>query len=146
MEQERTSLTGLLLIRLAVFTGLITLVVIGLWVLGYTIAAAIVGTATGALYLLLVVMTTAYVARRNTIETMRLGAEIALKAQQINDQWDARKTAAMTSLVREGMRLGSSPRLPVGPPPLPLPGQVSDWLMLPDETPMDIEFAESDEQ
>jgi hypothetical protein len=146
MEQEKTSLTGQLLIRLTVCTGLITIVVILLYALRYYVAAAVVGTATGALYLLLIVLVTTYVTRRNTIETMRLGAEIALRAQQINDSWDAKKTASMTQLVREGIRLGvsNSARLPGAA--LPLPGQVSDWLMLPSETPLDVEFSEDIDQ
>lgn len=137
---QKSSLTGLILIRLAMFTGLISLVVIVLWALGYYVAAAILGTATGALYLLLIVLVTSYVTRRQTIETMQAGAEIALKAQQVNDAWDAKKTAAYTGLVREGLRLGASNARP-GPSPLPLP--VSDWLELP--APVDVDFLE-DEQ
>lgn len=124
MEKDRTSLTGLFILRLAVFTILITLAVIGLYLFGYIVAAAILGTATVALCILFIVMTIAYVTRCNTIETMKIGAEIALRAQATNDAWDAKKTAVLSQLIREGVRLGASnsPRLPA--PPLSLPDPV----------------------
>lgn len=133
--QQKTSLTGLLLWQLAGFTVLITFVVIALWVLGYTIASAILGTATGALYLLLIVLATSHITRRNTIETMQAGAEIALRAEQINDSSDAKKTQAMATLFREAARLGASnaPRLSGGAPPFDLP-PVENWLQLPQDT------------
>jgi hypothetical protein len=67
-------------------------------------------------------------------QATRDGAHIALKAQGYNDAWDARKTAAMATLFREGARIGQ--RLVGGAqrqdtPLLPLPGQQArgdDWL------------------
>jgi hypothetical protein len=67
-------------------------------------------------------------------QATRDGAEIALKAQGYNDAWDARKTAAMATLFREGARIGqrlvgSAQRQDV--PLLPLPGQQAqgdNWL------------------
>jgi len=34
------------------------------------------------------------------------GAAIALKAQEANDAWDAKKTAAFAGLMREGAAIG----------------------------------------
>ena len=63
-----------------------------------------------------------------TRRTMADGAEIALRAQQVNDEWDARKTAALASLMRQGATIGrQSPLLP-GLPGLPLPGQADTFL------------------
>jgi hypothetical protein len=41
-----------------------------------------------------------------TTRTMRAGADIALRAQQVNDEWDAKKTAAFAGLMREGAVIG----------------------------------------
>lgn len=101
------------------------------WVLCNCCIAAIVGTATSALYVLLIVLITAYVTRKNTIETMESGAEIALRAQQINDTWDAKKTASAVTAIREGVKLGAATRSIPRPnevPALPLPSQAGDWI------------------
>ena len=64
-----------------------------------------------------------------TRRTMQDGAAIALRAQQVNDEWDAKKTAAFAGLMREGANIGR--QAPGSLPALPtLPGQ-GDYLNLP---------------
>jgi hypothetical protein len=130
MDRERKEPLGLRVLgMLAIFTGLATLIAVGLYLIGYYVFAAIIGTAVSALYALLIVLITAHVTRRNTIETMERGAEIALKAQQINDTWDAKKTASAVTAVREGVKLGvSTSSRPPNVPALPLPSQAGDWI------------------
>jgi hypothetical protein len=72
-------------------------------------------------------------------ETMRDGADIALKAQQVNDAWDARKTVALAALMREGARIGRQIVGKTGVPALPMPDQGGDWL------PDLVEFSLSDD-
>jgi hypothetical protein len=51
-----------------------------------------------------------------TRRAMADGAQIALKAQAVNDAWDAKKTAAFAGLMREGAAIGrQSPGLPALP-------------------------------
>jgi hypothetical protein len=61
-----------------------------------------------------------------TRQTMRDGADIALKAQNTNDAWDARKTAALGALMREGAKIWQKVASD-SPPLLPMPSQ-GDWL------------------
>jgi hypothetical protein len=54
-----------------------------------------------------------------TRRAMADGAAIALKAQEVNDTWDAKKTAAFAGLMREGASIGRQapgalPALPMG--------------------------------
>lgn len=115
--------------------GALTLLALGLtaaapltWLAGFPVLAAVLATAVAALGLLIIVLVTAYVTRRNTIETLQLGADIALKAQHINDTWDAKKTKALADVMREGARMGRN-NIGVEPlPALPLPSQSDDWL------------------
>ena len=88
--------------------------------LGVGGALAVVGLA-----LLVGVVIGGYWTRR----AMADGAQIALKAQAVNDTWDARKTAAFAGLMREGASIGR--QAPGNLPALPtLPGQ-GDYLSLP---------------
>jgi hypothetical protein len=62
-----------------------------------------------------------------TRRAMADGAQIALKAQAVNDTWDAKKTAAFAGLMREGAAIGR--QSPGGLPALPaLPGQTDTYL------------------
>jgi hypothetical protein len=78
-------------------------------------------------------------------ETMRDGADIALKAQQVNDAWDTRKTVALAALMREGARIGRQVMSKTGVPALPMPDQGGDWLpdlvefSLPDDNVIEVE-------
>lgn len=67
-----------------------------------------------------------------TARTMQAGANVAVSAQKVNDEWDARKTAAFAGLVREGAVIGrqASAALPSGAP-LPLPGQGAQMILPP---------------
>jgi len=66
-----------------------------------------------------------------TARTMQAGAGVALKAQQVNDEWDARKTVAFAGLVREGAVIGrQATMLPPGAP-APLPGQGAQMILPP---------------
>lgn len=132
MDKERKGLFGVKILgALIAFTAVMSLVAVGLYLIGYYVIAAVAGTAIAALYILLIVVITAYVTRKNTIETMESGAEIALRAQQINDTWDAKKTASAVTAIREGVKLGAATRSIPRPnevPALPLPSQAGDWI------------------
>jgi hypothetical protein len=111
-----------------------------LWLLGSHVSAAIIGAAMTFLWLALIVVATVAVTAWWTRQTMRDGADIALKAQQINDQWDTRKTAALGALMREGARIGwQAIGGRANPPALPMPDQGGDWL------PDLVEFSLSDD-
>ncbi len=62
-----------------------------------------------------------------TRRAMADGATIALRVQEANDTWDAKKTAAFASLMREGASIG---RQGTALPALPLPGAI-ETLTLP---------------
>ncbi len=62
-----------------------------------------------------------------TRRAMADGAQMALRAQAVNDAWDAKKTAAFASLMREGASIG---RQGTALPALPLPGAI-ETLTLP---------------
>ena len=76
-----------------------------------------------------------------TRSTMQAGAQIALTAQNINDTWDAKKTAAMAGLVREGATIGRQMSGGNTLPALPMPGQ-EVWLPALNEFKVDIEDGE----
>lgn len=75
-------------------------------VLGVIGAALVIGVFVGGIW---------------TTRTMRAGADIALRAQQVNDEWDAKKTAAFAGLMREGATIGRQG--PGALPALPMLGQ-----------------------
>jgi hypothetical protein len=73
-----------------------------------------------------------------TARTMQAGAQLAIKAQEVNDEWDAKKTAAFAGLMREGATIGRQapgalPALPMGQgevfslPPLAEFGTRREW-------------------
>ena len=70
------------------------------------------------------VLITAWWTRR----TMQAGADIALKAQHTNDQWDARKMAALAQLLREGAIMGRQLQARRETPELPWAQAECDWL------------------
>ena len=62
-----------------------------------------------------------------TARTMQAGAQIALQAQNVNDAWDARKTAAFATLARAMLSLGQQAGSTT--PALPMPQQAGgEWL------------------
>jgi hypothetical protein len=125
---------------LGVLTLAATVAAVLLWAFGERVGAAIVGTATVLLWLALIVVATVAVTAWWTRQTMRDGADIALKAQQINDAWDTRKTAALGALMREGAKIGRQVIIGrANPPALPMPDQGGDWL------PDLVEFSLSDD-
>jgi hypothetical protein len=82
---------------------------------GALIVGAVLGTIGAAL--VIGVFVGVLTARR----LMADGASIALKAQEVNDTWDAKKTAAFAGLMREGAVIGR--QAPGALPALPMPGE-----------------------
>lgn len=62
-----------------------------------------------------------------TRAAMTTGAGIALKAQETNDRWDERKTAAFGRLFQEGARVARQER-GGDMPALPPPSHIVDWI------------------
>jgi len=95
-----------------------------------TVLAVLVGMVLLVLLGLLVVL--AFVAGSWWTERqVRLGANIATTAQNVNDRWDERKTASFAALAREMVRLGQSvrPAQDVSSPPLlTAAGSESNWM------------------
>ena len=99
---------------------------------GNEVAAAVTGTLTvGTLFAITHVLAFASGAWF-TKSTMVMGASVALKAQDSNDRWDERKTAAFGKLMQEGARIGRQAATGPGDlPALPLPSQGLDWMPAP---------------
>jgi len=108
---------------------LLTVTTVVLWATGNQVAAAILGTAAFFVWLSLIVVTAVAVGAWWTRKAMADGANIALQAQTVNDQWDARKTAAFATLAKEMYRAGQA-ALPGGQNlALPMPSQrLDEWL------------------
>jgi hypothetical protein len=113
-----TLIVSLLFLTLAVAFG-------PAWIDEHPTAAAVLG-ASGVLVIIgLAVLFGVLLGGTWTRRTMQAGAEIALKAQQVNDEWDARKTAAFAALMRQGVTIGrQTPEQPALPLPGQLPGQL----------------------
>lgn len=132
-QQRRSRFLGSAISFIALLVTVAILTAIAFWAFDYILVAAIIGTAATALLLLLIVLVTAQVTRYQTIETMQIGADIALQAQHNVNGWDARKTKTIGDVMREGIKFsreqakqsGSSQPLP---PLLPPPSQDSRWL------------------
>jgi len=112
-----------------------TLVTLGLIIFDLAVLAAIVGTATIALYLMAIVTTTAIISSHRTVRIMKEGASIALQAQEFNDQWDTQKAKVFADIFTQGAKVSAAHRpsaLPSGTtttlPPLPLPSQDTSWV------------------
>ena len=73
---------------------LLTTVTILLYLLKYYVIAAIVGTTAALAIVGMALALTWFIASHWTIKTMSAGAEIALRSQEINDQWDAKKNGS----------------------------------------------------
>lgn len=98
-----------------------------LWLTDQIIISTVVWMIIAGLWLMLVIILVWMASSWWTAQTMERGAEIALRAQEINDTWDAKKTASIAQLVREGIRVGRS-NSQHRPPALPLPSQEVGWL------------------
>lgn len=72
--------------------------------LGETTAAVAVASITAMLWILLVLVAVWGAGSWWTVRTMQAGADIALRAQQINDQWDTRKTSALAGVFNSGVK------------------------------------------
>jgi hypothetical protein len=95
----------------------------------YPVAAAIFWTVIAAVWLILIIAAVWVISSWWTARTMERGAGIALRAQQTNDAWDARKTDALAQLMKEGIKAGQWGSSRRGPSPtLPLPSQEAGWL------------------
>ena len=94
---------------------------------GDQVAATFTGTLTAGLVLAFTHTLALTVGAHYSRHTMEKGADIALRAQETNDRWDERKTAAFGKIMIEGARIGRSTQ-PTDFPPLPLPSQAIDWL------------------
>lgn len=97
-----------------------TIATVGLLLIGYPTIAAIIGTSTVALWLFLFAISIVSITAWWTRQTMTEGANIALRAQTVNDAWDAQKTSAFANLAKTMLRLNDQR------PALPMPQQ--DWL------------------
>ena len=118
-------------IKLLIVLGLLTFLIVGTGIvlieIGNQIFGGIVLGVMVGLVLLLIILITAYLTRRQTIATLREGANIVLNSQHINDTWDARKTQTLASVLKDGARLART--FPGNDlPALPLPSQSQDWL------------------
>lgn len=113
---------------------LTTIAGIILWAVGSEVAAAIVLTTTVLLWLIVVIVATVGITTWWTRQTMQQGAELVLRAQDINDRWDASKIGSLAGLMREGAKMarfnGARPE-DKALPPMVLSGQ-SDHTWLPE--------------
>lgn len=122
MKNIFTSLGGLV--------ATVTLATIGLWIAGYHVAAAILGAFTVAMWLLLVILLSTALGSWWTLKVEDKAVGRMKDVINQNDAWDAKKTVAYTTLVKEGIRLGASnaPRPGGDLPALPPPSQAGGWL------------------
>lgn len=108
---------------LGAFSALAPVAAMVLWGTGNFVLAILSMAMTIAVWLLTIIVTTAVIVSWWTHKTILAGAELAIQAQGINDQWDAKKTAALSALVREGIKVNRSDE------PLPaLPENATSWL------------------
>ncbi len=87
------------------------------WVEEHPTAAAVLGVSAVLVIIGLALVVGVFIGGIWTTRTMGAGADIALRAQQVNDEWDAKKTAAFAGLMREGATVarqttGALPALP----------------------------------
>lgn len=100
-------------------TIVLTIVLLGLWLSAHKIAAAIVVTAIAALFILLTHVGAFAAGIWWGRESVRMGADIAIRAQNFNDQWDTRKTTALANMATAMIKLGHSTAKEASPlPPL----------------------------
>lgn len=97
-----------------------------LWMFKQETAATFIGTATLFVFLALVAAILISATSWWTRETMRAGAQIALDAQRINDEWDTKKTSAFADVVKMTLSLAKESKS-ISEPTLPLITQ-ENWL------------------
>src|SRR5688572_24411369 len=92
-----------------------------LWFARYYVTAAAVGAFSVALWLLLVILLSVAMGSWWTLQVEDKATARIQAAINQNDNFDARKTASMAQLVREGIRLGvnNMPRVATDLPALP---------------------------
>lgn len=90
-------------------TVVVILATVGLWYFGYQVAAAILGSFTVFSFLALFGVSCIAGAAWFVRNTYQAGAEIALRAQNFNDQWDAKKTAAFAALAKTMWNMSRPP-------------------------------------
>jgi len=145
MEQTVTAsdkikiiIIGLMVISVAI--GMMAFIV---WLANHPIAAAILGTLTGSLVIMIIVVATIGITTWWTRQTMKDGAQIALTAQHVNDTWDAQKTKAFAQLAGTMYTHSSRALAQQDMPALPMPTQDGNWLpMLQEFSPNDVVDAE----
>lgn len=134
---------------LAIGTLLLLLVSAGFYLAGWTTVATALATVTVMLWVLLILAAVWTAGSWWTAKTMERGADIALRAQQINDSWDARKTQAFGSVFSAGVKVARDNRpagLPGDLPSLPLlPDQADDWLPPLESFNVDADYSEIEE-
>ena len=96
--------------------------------LGSRGAVAALAVAVGLALFGALIVTTVLITAWWTRHTLQAGADIALKAQHTNDQWDTRKTAALAQLLREGASVGRQLQAQRETPALPWAPVERDWL------------------
>jgi hypothetical protein len=129
MEDARILTLKRMVIGMATLTLFSTLTTGALWLLEYWIMAVALASATIALWVLFIILVTVAITAWWTRQTMRDGAELALRAQDINDRWDTAKIRDLAALVREGAKIGRMGAGQNSNDPLPLMTDPDDtWL------------------
>ncbi len=129
MTETKNNTTKNILISLGIVTGTALLAALVLWLTGYYVTAAIVATALVGMWLGIYGFVLYRLGRRDTVHTVREIAEIVLRSQQVNEEWNARQTIALTSIFQAGAKsAGQAPMLP-RPDIITLPGDsVAEWM------------------
>jgi hypothetical protein len=135
---------GRQLLKVLVVASLVaTLVTVGLALADLLVLAAVIGTGTAALYLLVIVVAASVISSHRTVRIMKEGAAIALQAQEFNDKWDTQKAKVFGQVFQQGARsvqaLPANSRALPGSPPLPLPSQDTSWMPALTATTLDVE-------
>lgn len=127
MDNKNLSWVGTLLKLIAGLIGLTIAALLASWILnavGHYQTSVIILVLTAAFWAVVFVVGAFVVGSAYTRTVMRDGAAIALHAQDSNDRWDERKTAALGRLFQAGALAG---RNAVLPEPTALPDTTS-WL------------------
>lgn len=125
-QDDRIRVIVVVLAFVSALAGVIAFVT---WLANHPVVAAILLTLGGVSAIITLVVAAVGITAAWTRQTMIEGARIALESQNINDQWDAKKMAALATFGREVARqTGASLPRPSDVPALPMPGQGQAWL------------------